>query len=88
MAAILQVLLAIGTGIAIMVAEWHPAYLVGFAAGQLFHGIFVGAEEGAHFWNGSVAFDELVEKAVTITVRTRLKNSSGLIFDKNQIESE
>ena len=31
MAAILQVLLAIGTGIAIMVAEWHPAYLVGFA---------------------------------------------------------
>jgi hypothetical protein len=30
MAAILQVLLAIGTGIAIMVAEWHPAYLVGF----------------------------------------------------------
>jgi flagellar basal body-associated protein FliL len=31
MAAILQVILAIGTGIAIMVAEWHPAYLVGFA---------------------------------------------------------
>lgn len=31
MAAILQVLLAIGTGIAIMVAEWHPAYLAGFA---------------------------------------------------------
>jgi hypothetical protein len=30
MAAILQVLLAIGTGIAIMVAEWHPAYLIGF----------------------------------------------------------
>ena len=30
MAAILQVLLAIGTGVAIMVAEWHPAYLVGF----------------------------------------------------------
>lgn len=30
MAAILQVLLAIGTGIAIMVAEWHPAYLAGF----------------------------------------------------------
>jgi len=31
MAAILQVLLAIGTGVAIMVAEWHPAYLAGFA---------------------------------------------------------
>jgi hypothetical protein len=30
MAAILQVLLAIGTGVAIMVADWHPAYLVGF----------------------------------------------------------
>ena len=30
MAAILQVLLAIGTGVAIMIAEWHPAYLVGF----------------------------------------------------------
>src|SRR5688500_7033914 len=27
-------------------------------AGQLFHGIFIGAEEGAHFWNGSIAFDE------------------------------
>jgi hypothetical protein len=31
MAAILQVLLAIGTGVAIMIAEWHPVYLVGFA---------------------------------------------------------
>lgn len=31
MAAILQVLLALGTGIAIMVADWHPAYLAGFA---------------------------------------------------------
>lgn len=30
MAAILQVLLAIGTGVAIMVAEWHPVYLIGF----------------------------------------------------------
>ena len=30
MAAILQVLLAVGTGVAIMVAEWHPAYLIGF----------------------------------------------------------
>jgi NADH-quinone oxidoreductase subunit L len=27
------------------------------AAGQLFHGAFVEAEEGAHFWAGSVAFD-------------------------------
>ena len=26
-------------------------------AGQLFHEIFVGAEQGPHFWNGSVAFD-------------------------------
>ena len=31
MAAILQVLLAIGTGIAVMVAEWNPLYLAGFA---------------------------------------------------------
>jgi len=31
MAAILQVLLAIGTGVAVMVAEWHPLYLAGFA---------------------------------------------------------
>ena len=30
MAAILQVLLAIGTGVAVMTAEWHPAYLIGF----------------------------------------------------------
>lgn len=30
LAAILQLVLAIGTGVAIMVAEWHPAYLVGF----------------------------------------------------------
>lgn len=31
MAAILQVLLAIGTGVAVLVADWHPAYLAGFA---------------------------------------------------------
>jgi peptidoglycan/LPS O-acetylase OafA/YrhL len=30
LAAVLQLVLAIGTGIAIMVATWHPAYLVGF----------------------------------------------------------
>ena len=30
MAAILQVVLAIGTGVAVMAAEWHPAYLIGF----------------------------------------------------------
>jgi len=30
MAAILQVLLAIGTGIAVMAADWHPVYLLGF----------------------------------------------------------
>ncbi len=30
MAAILQVLLAVGTGVAVMVAEWHPVYLAGF----------------------------------------------------------
>lgn len=28
--AILQLVLAIGTGIAVMVATWHPAYLIGF----------------------------------------------------------
>lgn len=31
LSAILQVLLAIGTGLAVMTAEWHPAYLIGFA---------------------------------------------------------
>jgi hypothetical protein len=31
MAAVLQVILAIGTGIAVLTAEWHPIYLVGFA---------------------------------------------------------
>lgn len=31
LAALLQLLAAIGTGIAILVADWHPAYLVGFA---------------------------------------------------------
>lgn len=30
MAAILQVILAIGTSIAVMTADWHPAYLAGF----------------------------------------------------------
>jgi len=28
--AILQVILAIGVGVAVMAAEWHPAYLIGF----------------------------------------------------------
>ena len=32
LAAILQVLLAIGTGVAVMTAAWHPIYLVGFGA--------------------------------------------------------
>jgi hypothetical protein len=27
----LPVIAAVGTGIAVLVAEWHPAYLVGFA---------------------------------------------------------
>jgi NADH-quinone oxidoreductase subunit L len=27
-------------------------------AGQVFHNIFVDAEAGAHFWNGSIAFDD------------------------------
>ena len=31
MAAVLQVILAVGTGIAVLTAEWHPAYLIGFA---------------------------------------------------------
>lgn len=31
LAAILQLILAVGTGIAILVATWHPVYLVGFA---------------------------------------------------------
>jgi NADH-quinone oxidoreductase subunit L len=27
------------------------------AAGFVFHGFFIEAEEGAHFWNGAIAFD-------------------------------
>lgn len=30
LAAILQLVLAIGTGVAVLTAEWHPAFLVGF----------------------------------------------------------
>jgi hypothetical protein len=30
MAAVLQLILAIGTAVAVMVAEWHPVYLLGF----------------------------------------------------------
>ncbi len=35
LAAILQLVLAIGTGIAVMVATWHPAYLAGFGLAAL-----------------------------------------------------
>ena len=35
MAAILQVVLAIGTGVAVMTAEWHPVYLVCFGLAAL-----------------------------------------------------
>lgn len=31
LSALLQLVLAIGTGIGIMVASWHPLYLIGFA---------------------------------------------------------
>lgn len=31
LSAILQVVLSIGTGLAVMAADWHPAYLAGFA---------------------------------------------------------
>jgi hypothetical protein len=31
LAALLQLVLAVGTGIAILIATWHPAYLLGFA---------------------------------------------------------
>ena len=31
LAAILQLVLAIGTGVAVLTAEWHPGFLVGFA---------------------------------------------------------
>jgi hypothetical protein len=30
LAAILQVVIAVGTGIAVLTAEWHPVFLVGF----------------------------------------------------------
>ena len=29
--AVLQVILAIGTGLAVFIGSWHPAYLIGFA---------------------------------------------------------
>jgi len=35
LAALLQVILAIGTGVAVMIVEWHPAFPVGFAAAAL-----------------------------------------------------
>jgi hypothetical protein len=31
LAAMLQVIIAVATGIAVLVAEWHPLYLIGFA---------------------------------------------------------
>ena len=31
LAAIIQVFMAVGTGVAILVAEWHPLFLIGFA---------------------------------------------------------
>jgi hypothetical protein len=31
LSALLQVIAAIGTGVAVLVADWHPAYLAGFA---------------------------------------------------------
>ena len=31
LSAILQLLLAIGTGVAVLTADWHPSFLVGFA---------------------------------------------------------
>jgi hypothetical protein len=30
LAAVLQLVLAVGTGLAVMIATWHPAYLIGF----------------------------------------------------------
>lgn len=30
LAAVLQVILAVGTGVAVMLAEWHPLFLIGF----------------------------------------------------------
>lgn len=35
MAAVLQVILAVGTGVAVLFAEWHPLFLVGFGAGAV-----------------------------------------------------
>ena len=32
LAAILQVILAVGTGVAVLLADWHPLFLVGFGA--------------------------------------------------------
>jgi hypothetical protein len=34
-AAVLQLILAVGTGVAVLSAEWHPAYLVGFGLAGL-----------------------------------------------------
>ena len=35
LAAILQVIVAVTTGIAVLLAEWHPLYLIGFVAAVL-----------------------------------------------------
>ena len=35
LSALLQLVLAISTGLAIMLATWHPAYLIGFAIAAL-----------------------------------------------------
>jgi cytochrome bd-type quinol oxidase subunit 2 len=35
LAAILQVLVAVGTGLAVLVAEWQPIFIVGFVAAAL-----------------------------------------------------
>jgi hypothetical protein len=35
LSAVLQVVLAIGTGVAVIVGSWHPAYLIGFAFAAL-----------------------------------------------------
>jgi hypothetical protein len=31
LAAILQVIIAVGTGVAVLVSEWHPIFIIGFA---------------------------------------------------------
>jgi len=50
-------------------------------AGQLFHGIFLDADHGAQFWNGSVAFSEhLAHAAHEVPLWVKLSATIGMLL--------